>query len=1226
MGMKKILGLDLGVASIGWALITEEGNKREIVGMGCRIVPLNTEDLNEFSSGNAISKNQKRRQKRQQRRRYDRYQLRRKALTRELMKHGMFDPQLFNLGQLELWRLRAKAVTDKVSLKELGRILYHLNQKRGYKIMRIENDSSNKDTDYVAEIKNRHQEIKEAGITIGQKFFAELQKNQYYRIKQQVFPREAYIEEFEAICKQQQKYYPNVLTDDFIAHLRDDIIYYQRKLKSQKDLVSVCEFEGFWTTTSAGKEIFVGPRVAPRSSPLFQVCKIWETINNITLKNRRGEELKIPVEKKKELFEYLDNNEKLTQSKLFEYLGLDQDDGWYGGKLITKGLQGNLTKVELMKYLRKDSPLLKFELIVKEESEETFLVDRKTGEVLGSETKKIVVPTIESQPLYQLWHTIYSIPDLEECKNALIKRFGLDQDSAEKLARIDFRKSGFGNKSVRAMRKILPYLMDGYKYSDACSYAGYRHSDSLTKGENLQRKLLDAIPLLPRNSLRQPVVEKILNQLINVVNAIMVKYGRPDEIRIELARELKQNKEERNETFLNLKRIERENEEIRKRLQVEYGLPPTRTNIIKWRLFHELSGIEGKVNAVCIYCGKAFGITDALKGSNVDVDHIIPRTLLFDDSQSNKVLAHRSCNETKGNRTAFDFMQSKGNEELDRYLERVNNLYKDKIIGKAKRDKLLMSGDKIPKDFIERQIRETQYIARKAKEILEQVCYNVWSTSGSVTQHLRRVWGWDDVLMNLQLPKYREIGLTEWVTLESNGQKHKKEIIKGWSKRDDHRHHAIDALVIACTQQGFIQRISNLSSRHTREEMLEEVEKQSKAFRRNLSILDAYLVSKRPFTTEEVERKTAEILVSFKAGKKVATFGRQIMKKGGKKIILQKKVIVPRGPLSEESVYGNIKTIERNKPVKYLFENPHLIFKPYIRALVEKRLAEYNHDTQKALASLKKEPIYLDKGKKKKLTYATCFKEEFVIKYPVEKIKPKDVEYIVDERVRNLVQMRLAQYKDREKEAFKETLYFNEKKKIPIRTVRLFTRLSAVAPIKRDDAGNPIGYVLPKNNHHVAIYIDENGKKVEHVCTFWHAVERKKYGFPVIIENPREVWEKILIKNEEYPDSFLQKLPPDKWTFVMSLQQNEMFVLGMNPSDCEAAIEENDTKLLSNYLYRVQKISSRDYVFRHHLETQLIDYVEAKQAKRFYHLKSIGALEILNPRKVKIDNLGQIVK
>lgn len=1226
--MKKILGLDLGVSSIGWAVVSESEEIRNILGMGSRIIPLSVDDKDEFSSGNKISKNQKRTIKRTQRKGYDRYQLRRKSMTKFLLENKMFDEALFGLKPLELWGLRAKAVNEKIRLHELGRVLYHLNQKRGYKSSRSDANLEKKDTDYVAEVKSRHQEIKDAGITIGQKFYAELKKDLYYRTKQQVFPREAYIEEFEAICKEQQKHYPQIVTDKFIAKLRDEIIYYQRKLKSQKGLVSVCEFEGFWTKAKDGKEIFAGPKVAPRSSPLFQVCKIWESINTIALKNKQGETLSIPLEKKQEIFDYLDKNERLTSAKLFDILGLKKSEGWYSNKQIERGIQGNLTKTELLKYLNNKQELLQFNLTIKQTDADTFLIDRKTGEVKESKKLKLIECDIEQQSLYKLWHTIYSIADIDECASALVKKFNIEKETALKLANIDFTKQAFGNKSVKAMRKILPYLMEGDVYSDACSYAGYNHSNSLTKDENLQRKLLDSLPNLPKNSLRQPVVEKILNQMINLVNAIIEKHGKPDEIRIELARELKQSREERNETFASLNKRERENEGIRKRITEEYGLRATRNNVIKWRLFQEINNQESKLNASCIYCGKSFGIADAISGNSVDVEHIIPKSLLFDDSQSNKTLSHRSCNEAKGNKTAYDFMHSKSEEEFQTYLERVDSLFKNRIIGKAKRDKLLMPETKIPKDFIERQLRETQYIARKSKEILEQVCGKVWSTSGTVTEYLRRLWGWDDVLMNLQLPKYKVLGLTEWKEWETNdGQKHKQEVIKDWGKRDDHRHHAVDALVIACTQQGFIQRINNLSSQGNREEMYAAVGKTKKG-----SLLENYLVAQRPFTTKEVENKAAEILVSFKAGKKVATIGTRKVKKGGKKQVVQTGIIVPRGALSEEFVYGKIKVIEKDintgeaikhKP-KYLFENPDLIVKDYIREAILNRLAQHDNDTKKALASLKKEPIWLDEEKNTPLEYGTCYKQEFVIKYPLESIKEKDVKYIVDEKVKAIVKARLEKFGNKEKEAYKTPVYLNEEKQIPIKTVRMFTGLTSVEPVKKDSTGKNIGFVKPGNNHHIAFYTDENGNKVEHGCTFWHAVERKKYQLPAIIKNPKEVWDKIGLN--ELPQEFLEKLPSSKWTFVESMQQNEMFVLGLNADELQVTLK--DVKKLSNHLYKLRSIAYEpqlDLYFEHHLETKKTKTDTAKTAKRYILIKSLSALEQLKPLKIRLSSIGEIV-
>ncbi|HET9057164.1 MAG TPA: type II CRISPR RNA-guided endonuclease Cas9 [Chitinophagaceae bacterium] len=1230
--MSKTLGLDLGVTSIGWAVIEEKENEKIILGLGSRIIPLSTDDKDEFSSGNKISKNQKRTTKRTQRKGYDRYQQRREKLKKILRENEMFpDEKLFNLDAVSLFGLRDKALKEKISLKEIGRILYHLNQKRGYKSSRTDTNLDKKDTEYVTEVKNRHQKIKENGFTIGQYFYNNISLHQQYRLKEQIFPREAHLEEFDAIIDKQKEYYPE-LTQQLIKLLRDETIYFQRKLKSQKGLVSVCEFQGFYTKDKSGKEIFAGPKVTPRSSPLFQVCKIWETVNTITLKNKRGEWYDIPLEKKQQLFDYLDTHEKLSQTELFKILELKKEDGWYGNKQLAKGLQGNLTKTTLLAKLKeidKENTLIQFNLDVQSNM---TLIDSETGE---AKELKIISSGFEKEPLYKLWHTIYSITDLDECTAAIQKKFRLPFNIASTLANIDFTKAGFGNKSAKAIRKILPYLMQGYVYSDACSFAGYNHSNSLTSDENIKRQLSDRLANLPKNSLRQPVVEKILNQMINVVNAIIERYGKPDEIRIELARELKQSKDERNETFANLTRRERENDTIRKRIETEYshlGIRATRNNIIKWRLFHEISNEESKINGICIYCGQPFGITDALLGNLVDIEHIIPKSRLFDDSQSNKTLSHRKCNADKGDRTAYDFMKTKSNEVFQKYLETVNNLYHNGIIGKAKRDKLLMVGDKIPQDFIDRQLRETQYISRKAREILQQVCYNVWSTSGSVTEYLRRIWGWDDVLMNLQLPKYRQMGLTDWKEINTaNGQVQKKEIIKDWSKRDDHRHHAIDALTIACTRQGYIQRINTLNASNTRDAMRREIEEATKEYDNRKNLLENYFFAERPFTTAQLEIEAAKILVSFKAGKKVATSGKRKIKVNGRKQVVQTGIIVPRGALSEESVYGKIKTTEKEKPVKYLFENSHLIFKPYIKSLVEERLASHDNNPKAALASLKKEPIYLDENKTIPLKYATCYKEEYVIKYPVESIKAKDLDSIIDKKVREIIKERLEQYGNKEKEAFKNLkenpVWYNAEKKIPIKTVRCFTGLSAVEPVKRNNEGKEIGFVKPGNNHHIAFYIDKNGKKQEHVCSFWHAVERKKYNIPVIIKDPKEVWDKVLENQIEYPQSFLDKLPEDNWQFDESLQQNEMFILGLQKDIDEKAIVENNKKLISEYLYLLWSVSENNYWFRHHLETKNSDLKKthgAKESKRYYLCKSIGAYERLNPIKVKINNLGEI--
>jgi CRISPR-associated endonuclease Csn1 len=572
-------------------------------------------------------------------------------------------------------------------------------------------------------------------------------------------------------------------------------------------------------------------------------------------------------------------------------------------------------------------------------------------------------------------------------------------------------------------------------------------------------------------------------------------------------------------------------------------------------------------------------------------------------------------------------MLTQSAEQLSRYEESVALLFKDRRITKAKRDKLLMTEEKIPNDFIARQLRETQYIARKSREILQEVCRNVWATSGSVTEKLRRLWGWEEALMHLQIDKYRAGGKTEWVEFENNGKVYKKERIIGWTKRDDHRHHAIDALTIACTQQGFIQRINTLNSKHTRDEMLAEIK--DVVYKEKLTLLEKLLLSKRPFDTASIENQLSEVLISFKSGKRVATLGKRKIKKDGKKIIKQKEIIIPRGALSEESVYGKIK-VSQKETVKLspAFDQAEAIINKNHRELVVNRLAAFNNDPEKAFKGLPKNPIWVDERKTLALTTVDVkyYKEEYVIKYPLKSITVKDLPSIVDKRVRDTIENRLAEYSDNPKEAFKDLeknpVWFNEEKRIPVRTVRCYTGLDVIAPVKYNERHEAIGFVKPGNNHHIAIYLNKDGKKIEHVVTFWDAVERKLNGIPVVILNPKEVWDLVLADKNNYAQDFISKLPGDDWTYLTSMQQNEMFVFNLNSDALYEAIQNKEHALISKYLFRVRKLTEGAYWFNHHLETEPKESVEDKKLG----LCIQASLSSMAGIKVKINTLGQIIK
>lgn len=1211
--MKKILGLDLGSSSIGWAYIIESEQSRTIQKLGVRIVPIDSTARDAFSKGQSISINKDRTLKRTARKTLHRYKLRKAALVKVLETNGMMpNEQLLNkISAVELYGLRDKAVREKISLAELGRILFHLNQKRGYRSSRkgeVQEEGGKKLSDYLQEIKERKELLEREQITIGQYFYREIQNNQWTTIKNNVFPRECYIHEFENIWETQQRDYPEILTAELKNVIKNEIIFYQRPLKSAKWLVGECRFEKHH-------------KVTPISSPLFQIEKIWESVHNISLANKKKESYPIGWEQKQKIFQHLDNNDKLTNKQLLDILGLRSTDGWYANEQIRKaGIQGNTTKSKLLKAFKqldiKRHDLLEFNLIYSDKNER---IDEATGEIIPA----IIDSSFEHEPLYQIWHVLYSIEDPTQTINTLIKRFNLSPEQAEGLSKLDFTQAGFGNKSARAIRKLLPALMHDYDYTKSCKLVGYNHSDSITLQENNERELKEQLNQYNRNSLRQPVVEKILNQLVNVVNAILKEndLGRPDEIRVELARELKQSKDERERAYKKANDTDKTNKTIIEKLNKEFpGLVVTRKILEKYKLHEQQNGL-------CLYSGENIPLSMALRGDSVDIDHIIPQSKLFDDSFQNKVLVWQKENKAKDNLTAYDYIKSKGEQKFAQYLESVNRLFEAEKITRSKRNKLLQSEKEIPDDFINRQLNESRYIAKEAVRLLKDVCRNVYSTTGSVTEFLRHQWGYNEVLKQLNWEKYDAAGLIK------DGK------IDGWSKRDDHRHHAIDALVVACTQQSHIQRLNTLNSSITRNQLLELVANGSETgWQAKRSLLEQSLYLEQPFTTQQVKEAVAKILISQKPGKRVAALGKNKLANGH-----EQRTLTPRGFLHKETVYGKIKRYSEQKvPLNARFNQSENIVHLKEKQLVVERLHQFDHDPKKAFQDLTKNPIWLDEAKTKALTEVTVWEEFFVVKYTLGPgFKEKDIESIIDTSIKEKVRKR---FEDLGNNAFKDLennpIWLNEEKKIPIKSVRCFTGLKDLVALHKTESGKTfsslqnksnakaVDFVSTRNNHHIAIYETPEGKLEEKSVTLWESVVRKQLNIPVIVKSPKEVWDHIFDKGIENQE-VLANLPKEDWKFLESLQQNEMFVFGMTREELENAIKDNKFDQISLNLFRVQKISEKDYNFRHHLETRLgKDQIEESKnlsLGKLIRLRNPSVFKISPPLKVNITPLGNII-
>lgn len=1231
----RVLGLDLGSASIGWALVdfTESEKEVTLLGAGSRIIQYSSSSaVSDFNSGKTKTACGERTRLRGMRRNLDRWQLHRAQLVEALVHYGlMIENEVFPpLNPIETWKLRADAAAGvQLKLSELARVLLQINHRRGYKHAKADM-AGGKETEYVARINNLYNTISAQGLTPGQYFHKQLSEsatitpngrtNYHYRIKEQVLPRRAYDEETRKILREQQRFYPTVLTDEVVAELHN-LIFYQRPLKSCKHLVSRCEFESRTIKDASGVERVVGPKVAPVSSPIAQVCRLYEAINNISLTNSRrnpaddviggtpAEDAKLrkyryayilDAEERQRIFEHMNVSEKLTFTELLKILKLKKADGFTGDKLLAKGIKGNATYVAIQQAIselpkERQRELLRFNITIAERP------DTSTGEML-----RYVTTDYQREPLHMLWHTLYSIDDRDELFATLRRKFGITHEpTLDRLFALDFTKAGYANKSARFICRILPYLQQGMHYSEACERVGVNHSNSITKEENAARPLLHRLPPLPNGSLRQPLVEKVVNQTINVVNAIKERYGDIDEVRVELARELKQNSDARAETTKAMARLERDNEQYAAEVK-ELGIVPTRRRVRKMRMLKEADG-------KCFYCQNPVSAVQFVEGHGYEIEHIIPVSRYFDDSFANTVCACRRCNADKGNRTAFEFMKTKSETEFNAYKERVTAMWQEGKISRKKMNYLLTDGDAIPESFINRDLNETQYITRKVMELLRAGFRTVSASSGAVTDFFRHAWGYDTVLHDLNLPKYEAAGLAETVDYETHGQHHTALQIKDWSKRRDHRHHAVDALVVALTRPKHIHRLNTLNATHSNPEALGNSRKQ----------LERWAAAEPHVAIPSVKSAVEAIAVSFKAGKKLATPGKRITGRNGSTT----RTLVPRGPLHKDTVYGEILVPAGRLPLAKALIAPELIQDPQLRAALRARLEANGGDVKATVRHLRKSPI-LSGGEP--VSEVVCYKKKVVGSKMLKKLKLHNISDIVDPHIRAIFQKRAENCRN-------DTEFCRSITENPpcsdaagthrIKRVRCFVTASnkSVAMI-RNNAGEIIGFCPTENNHHLALYQLPDGSCKAVVSSVWECIKRKRYGLPTVIHHPAQAWQTLwnLPDNDDITE-IARGLPPHDSRFLLSLQQNEMVILGMSDDELRDAIAARNLKAINSHLYRVWSLAAGDYCFKFHTNTVAEILEGDKETKAYYRLKSLKALFALNPKKVRTSLLGELL-
>lgn len=770
--MTTTLGLDIGTNSIGWCLYDGD----TIRDIGVRIFGTSPQGAGrDPKSGASLAVD--RRDARAMRRRRDRYLGRRSALVRELVARDLL-PRDKRAGR-ELhgddpYALRVRALDEKLTPHQIGRALFHLNQRRGFKSNRKADRvaKDNKDGKIAGGTKALDQAMTDAGArTLGEFLhWRESDKGEAKRVRMRpdadgydFYPdRKHYLDEFEAIWDGQAEYHPNLMTDEAKQAIHR-IIFFQRPLKAQ--VVGKCSFAGWYGIPDDEKRL-------PKAHPLFQQRRLYEEVNQLEVVSAGAPSRKLTKDERDKLILKLQDKKKVTFKTLGGLIKLQEGERFNKESENRKDLIGDEVRFEMMQ-------------------KDRFGPDWTTFSTDWQWT--IIQRLLEEEDTEKLLAWLQS-----DC--------GVYRETAENIANAHL-PDGHGRFGHTATTALLEQLKaDVVTYAQAAKSAGYHHSDHRTGechetlpyyGEILAREIAPGKEEYGDELERQwgkitnPTVHIGLNQLRKLVNAIVRQYGRPEYIYVELARELKLNEKQKAEHNRRIKQTTDAAAERSKKLE-EIGQRNSGGNRMLLRIWEQLNPAN-PLDRRCPYCGEMISVEMLMNGS-ADIDHIIPYSKCLDDSVGNKVVSHTHCNRQKGQQTPWQW-RGEDPKWWPIIQDQVARLHKSKQwrFGPDAMQRVERDGG-----FIARQLTDTQYLSRIAGKYLSSLYTpdegrRVYAVTGRMTAMLRRLWGLNDIL-----PDHN------WVENEhSNAPKN----------RLDHRHHAIDAAVVGATDAGMIQKIATAAGR-----------------------------------------------------------------------------------------------------------------------------------------------------------------------------------------------------------------------------------------------------------------------------------------------------------------------------------------------------------------------------------------------------------------------------
>jgi CRISPR-associated endonuclease Csn1 len=1351
--MKKILGLDLGTNSIGWALVNtdENGNPCSIAGMGSRIIPMGT-DKQDYEKGVGITKNATRREKRTARKGNKRYKLRRNKLLFILNELGMLPeqfqfkngiPEPTKLQNLELLpvskkakqfdalgllELKVKSLECPIELKDFGKILYQFNQLRGYSGGNNEDSTKKKQEEDEDAVKKKYEVVvqkvdilevkqsadtftlrggknkgekqyyfdvkiildgeeiegqtelqnlkekegkeeeleiritrkkddnptykfalpqksnwrkamelsektlKEEKLFISQLRLRDLQQNKWAKIRNRVFLRNRYKEEFDKVWEIQAEHHPilkeypketlekitnyifpgssesqqllrkTALEKGLKYIIKEQVIYYQRPLKPQDELIGLCSFER-------------NKKVIPTSHPFFQEFRCWKQINNLFITS------KMLVGNK-----YIYQNRYLTSEEKWAIYEKLQTQKEVGFATVVEILNVDKTKGKLDKE-QKDYFLNGLNVKAKLKGCDTFLSFKKE---LGEYFNDFI--SQDMQLVEQLWTVIFDVKNHDgseydvESKRVYsiveVLRKYTDEDTAKELSfklaqKIKFPRK-YASMSKKAIQNILPLMLPNPQSIPSSVQQRFKNIQSLIEtGEiiddlncDLEDYVIDFVKNNPNvledggimesfaislvygkhtaetikpqinnyhditfkeRNLRNPVVEQLANETMQVIKAIWKQYKfNPEEleIRVELARDLKNSALEREKIWKGQQNSKKINDRIKERLaelNQEYtsrnielykiwsrqnieDIPkqskePTEEEIQKLRLWEEQKCISP-------YTRKPIPLSKLFSPDRLyDIDHIIPKSRYYDDSISNKVVCETNINEEKSNRTAWEYISQQNSQfeimSPNSFIQHIN----ENFFGQKKKNLL---AEKIPSNPVERQLKDTQYISVAIKSELAKIVGsdNVKTSTGEVTDFLRSRWGLRKLFMMLTENRFKQMELwdldengnpkTQWVNRYVDENNKNQYEIKNWSKRYDHRHHSIDALVVALTTQSHIQRLNNLN-KYYQDELTARKDEFGIIIKDGEGILEGFfnLEAKR---RDEILRKIEssryfelpfENLVEHVRGQlETMVVSHKPKDKLGIKIDenTNKKQLKIRGALHQETYYGKLDGRDTKR-----VDISALSLSDVSKIVIDNVLAKEIIEHKKQFGTMK--------------------------------------EAFTGEGLKAFNDKRIA---DGKQPAYKVKVWYNKEEKKESGLQRLYENNDKQSVITGDN--------------YFFIVMEKNGKRIFDIASLYDSVsiatDALKDG---VNDFKKKIVEDYRIKHKDKPEKVLFTLQQNELVYLPNSIEEREFLLGMSIDDFRDWINiEANKKAFSTRVYKVVMFTGMDCKFIPHNYSNVI--------------------------------------